>query len=102
VFAEYLFKLTTYQTYRFCERQRQWLQKNCGIALPLFHGRFFTPLPYKSPVKVLIGEPIPTPEPKSKGALPDEALVDKYHAKYISALSALHARHVKDRILQIR
>jgi hypothetical protein len=54
------------------------------------------------PAKILIGEPIPTPEPKIKGARPDEALVTAYHAKYITALSALHAKHVKDRTLQIR
>lgn len=91
----------TYRTYDFMIKQRMWLQKNAGIALPIFHGRAFTPLPYKVPIKVLIGEPIKTPEPKVRGKRPDEALVDEYHAKYIAALKDLHAKHVSDRVLEI-
>eukprot|EP00562_Extubocellulus_spinifer_P033659 CAMPEP_0178685790 /NCGR_PEP_ID=MMETSP0699-20121125/3578_1 /TAXON_ID=265572 /ORGANISM="Extubocellulus spinifer, Strain CCMP396" /LENGTH=380 /DNA_ID=CAMNT_0020330581 /DNA_START=171 /DNA_END=1313 /DNA_ORIENTATION=+ len=92
----------TYKTYSFMGKQRMWLQKNVDIALPIFHGRFFTPLPYKIPVQTLIGEPIRTPMPKARGQRPDEALVDEYHAKYIAALRELHAKHVTDRVLEIR
>jgi hypothetical protein len=90
-----------YKTYDFMGKQRKWLQKNSGIALPIFHGRFFTSLPFKKPVKVLIGEPISTPTPKVRGERPDEALVDEYHLKYMAALAALHAKHVTDRKLRI-
>jgi hypothetical protein len=89
------------QTYDFMGKQRKWLQKNFGIALPIFHGRFFTPLPFQKPIRVLIGEPIPTPAPKVRGERPDPALVDEYHAKYMAALAALHAKHVTDRKLRI-
>ena len=85
------------QTYRVLEKPRRWIQKTFGVALPIFHGRFFTPMPYKMPVKVVIGKPIPTPAPKVKGARPDEDLVSEYHAKYIDALLELHAKNVKDR-----
>ena len=91
----------TYTTYGFMAKQRQWLQKRFGVALPIFHGRYFTPLPYKVPIKTLIGEPIPTPKPKVKGEKPSDELVDKYHAMYIDALKKLHAEHVHDRVLQI-
>ena len=91
-----------YKTYGLLFGARLWLQRNAGIALPIFHGRYFTPLPYKVPIDVLIGEPIPTPKPKVPGARPDEQLVDEYHAKYIERLKALHKKHVKDRELEIR
>jgi hypothetical protein len=90
-----------YHTYSFLLPQRLWIQKNLGIALPLFHGRFFSSLPYRVPGSILIGQPIPTPIPKIKGGRPDEKLVDEYHAKYIAALRALHAKHVHDRVLKI-
>jgi hypothetical protein len=90
-----------YHTYSFLLPQRLWIQKQFGIALPLFHGLYFSSLPYPSPGKILIGQPIPTPVPKVKGGRPDEKLVDEYHAKYIAALRALHAKHVHDRVLKI-
>ena len=40
--------------------------------------------------------------PKVPGAKPDDKLVDEYHAKYIEHLKALHKKHVKDRVLEIR
>ena len=80
-----------------------WLQKNFGIALPIFHGRWGSPLPHPKPIKVLIGKPIPTPIPKVRGYKPDPKLVDEYHTKYITALKELHSKHVpKDRVLEIR
>lgn len=90
-----------YTTYDFMTTTRRWLQKKFHVALPIFHGRWCTPLPYKQPLRVLIGKPIVTPTPVVKGERPDEALVDEYHAKYMEALSALHAEHVSDRKLQI-
>lgn len=91
-----------YKTYGLMIGARMWLQRNAGIALPIFHGRCFTPLPYKVPIKTVIGEPISTPMPKVPGAKPDDKLVDEYHAKYIVHLKALHEKHVKDRVLEIR
>ena len=91
----------TYTTYGFMSKQRQWLQKKFGVALPIFHGRRCTPLPYKVPIKTFIGKPIPTPKPKIKGEKPSDELVDKYHTMYIDALKKLHAEHVHDRVLEI-
>jgi hypothetical protein len=90
-----------YYTSTFLFPLRLWIQKKVGVCLPIFHGRFFTPLPYKIAGKVLIGKPIQTPVPKIKGARPDKELVDEYHAKYITELRALHAKHVKDRVLKV-
>eukprot|EP00539_Tryblionella_compressa_P018122 CAMPEP_0178876978 /NCGR_PEP_ID=MMETSP0747-20121128/10581_1 /TAXON_ID=913974 /ORGANISM="Nitzschia punctata, Strain CCMP561" /LENGTH=354 /DNA_ID=CAMNT_0020544567 /DNA_START=31 /DNA_END=1098 /DNA_ORIENTATION=- len=92
----------TYETYSFALSWRLWLQKKAGIALPIFHGRWFTTLPYPVPIKLLVGKPIPTPTPKVLGANPDDALVDEYHAKYIEALKDMHAKHVHDRTLIVR
>ena len=90
-----------YQTYPLLLRARMALQKATGIALPIFHGRALTPLPSRQRIELLVGEPIATPAPAARGAKPDDALVDEYHAKYVAALKALHAKHVKDRVLQV-
>jgi 1-acyl-sn-glycerol-3-phosphate acyltransferase len=92
----------TYDTYSFGLRWRSWFQKKTGIALPIFHGRWFTPLPYPVPIKILVGKPIQTPTPKSPGAMPDEELVEEYHSRYINELKQLHGMHVHDRTLIIR
>ena len=36
-----------------------------------------------------------------EAARDDDARVDEYHAKYVAALKALHAKHVKARVLQV-
>ena len=80
-----------FQTHDFLGSFRRWLQKTTSIALPIFHGRYgITPLPYKTPINVLIGKPIPTPKPTIKGTKPNEDLVNEYHEKYIQALQELH------------
>jgi len=90
----------TFETYGFALGLRRWIQKNLKIALPIFHGRWFTPLPYKVPMKVIIGEPIETPKPKSPGEKPDEKVVDQFHQKYIEAVKDMHAKFA-DRPLRI-
>jgi 1-acyl-sn-glycerol-3-phosphate acyltransferase len=82
-----------YTTYKFLFNARMWLQKKFGIALPIFHGRWGTPLPHPIPVKVVIGKPIPTPKPNAAGAKPDDNLVEEYHAKYIECVRKLHTQH---------
>jgi 1-acyl-sn-glycerol-3-phosphate acyltransferase len=90
-----------YRTYSFLAGSRRWLQKSFGIALPIFHGRWMTTLPYKVQVKILVGEPIPTPMLIVEGARPNEELVDEYHQKYMDALVELHAKYAPDRELVI-
>mmetsp|Transcript_5198 Transcript_5198/g.14735 ORF Transcript_5198/g.14735 Transcript_5198/m.14735 type:complete len:123 (-) Transcript_5198:58-426(-) len=75
-----------YQTYGLGRGARMWLRRHGGIALPLFHRRYGTPLPYRVPIDVLIGESIPALMAKVPGARPDDQLVDEYHAKYIERL----------------
>ena len=90
-----------FQTYSFAHGLRCWIQKKFQIALPIFHGRFFTPLPYAVPMKVVVGAPIVTPKPQSPGEKPNEKLVEEYHQLYIAALKEIHAKHVPDRPLRI-
>ena len=85
-----------YTTYTFLFKARVWLQKNCGIALPIFHGRWGTPLPHPIEVTIVLGEPIPTPKPDCPGARPDESLVSEYHAKYIDSVRRLHAKYAPE------
>lgn len=92
----------TFVTYPELFGLRKWIQKKFRISVELYRGRWFTPLPFSNTrQRVLIGKPIPTPTPKVKGAKPDDALVEEYHAKYITALKELHDTHVKDRPLVI-
>lgn len=90
----------TFETYTFAMGFRQWVQKTFKIALPLFHGRYLTPLPYRVHIQTIVGEPIPTPKPKTPGEKPDEKLVDEYHQKYIAAVKDMHSKFA-DRPLRI-
>jgi hypothetical protein len=82
-----------YTTYTFGAGLRRWLAKTCGVAVPLFTGRFGTPLPHQRPITVLIGKPIVVPKPLTPGAKPSDTLVEEYHKKYIAALTALYDAH---------
>ncbi|KAG7344631.1 diacylglycerol acyltransferase [Nitzschia inconspicua] len=93
----------TYETYSIGLKWRLWLQKKTGIALPIFHGRWFSTLPYPVPIKLLVGEPILTPTPvPGGGGKPDDALVEEYHAKYVEALKKMHSKYVTDRTLIVK
>ena len=58
----------------------------------LISNKLGTPMPYKTPIKVLVGEPIQTPEvhDTDKGKEVDPKLVDEYHSKYIEAVKKLY------------
>jgi hypothetical protein len=80
-----------------------WLQKSTGIALPIFHGRFLSPLPYKKEIKILVGKPIKI-DPKDfpeEGERPDEKIVGKYHDLYMQELQELHKKYGEGRVLEI-
>jgi len=92
----------TFESYTFAFELRQWIQKTLKIALPIFHGRYMTPMPYRVHIQTIVGEPIPTPQPKSPGDKPDEKLVDEYHQKYIAAVKEMHKKFADpDRPLRI-
>lgn len=94
-----------YTTYGLGLGLRMWIQKKTGVALPFFHGRWFSPLPYQLPIDILIGEPIEIAKehmPKEKGGKPEEKWVDFYHHKYIEALKDLHKREGGGRVLIVK
>eukprot|EP00520_Triparma_pacifica_P007807 CAMPEP_0118640848 /NCGR_PEP_ID=MMETSP0785-20121206/4967_1 /TAXON_ID=91992 /ORGANISM="Bolidomonas pacifica, Strain CCMP 1866" /LENGTH=255 /DNA_ID=CAMNT_0006532253 /DNA_START=351 /DNA_END=1115 /DNA_ORIENTATION=+ len=81
-----------YSTYSLGMGVRMWIQKTTGVALPFFHGRFLSPLPYKVPVRVVVGEVIKIEEGDvpEKGVRPDEKVVEKYHRMYVESLKRMH------------
>jgi len=88
-----------YKTYSAGWTVRKWIQKNLGLALPVFHGCFFG-MPYSRPISVLVGKPIKTPKPEKVGYKPDDKLVDEYHKKYMKALKDLFDEYkVKDEVV---
>jgi len=82
-----------YTTYSVGADLRRWVAKVFHVALPLFSGRWLTPLPHKRPVTVLVGVPIEVPTPDVLGGKPSGALVDEYHSKYMAALTELYKAH---------
>ena len=90
-----------FKTYSWGSGIRMWLQKNFHISIPIFHGRYFTPLPYRVPVRVLVGEPLKVPTPKVRGEKPDDAVVEEYLKKYIERVKDLHKNHTDGRRLHI-
>jgi len=91
-----------FATYSWGMGFRMWMQKKLHISVPIFHGRYLTPLPYKVPIQVLVGEPLKVPEPKVRGEKPDDATVDSYLKKYIERVKDMHKQHTTDRKLTIR
>ena len=70
-----------YRTAQPFKEFRRMLSKRFHVAIPLFWGRYFSPLPFANPVKVVIGAPIVVPVPKVKGGKVSPELVDEYHQK---------------------
>ena len=90
-----------FQTYSFGMGIRMWLQKALHVSIPIFHGRYLTPMPYKTKIKVLVGEPLHIPKPKVKGERPDEKVVEDYLKMYIERVKELHKEKGDGRKLQI-
>ena len=90
-----------FRTYSWGMGMRMWLQKRLHVSIPLFHGRYFTPLPYKKPVTILVGEPLSVPKPKIRGERPDEKMVEQYLKIYIERVKELHKQNTTGRKLHI-
>ena len=88
-------------TYPYLGGLRMWLQKRLHVSIPLFRGRFFTPLPFRTKIKVVIGEPLVMPQPKVRGERPDDKDVEKYLQLYIERVKVLHKNHGNGRKLTI-
>jgi len=80
---------------------RMWLQKALRVSIPIFHGRYFTPMPYKTKIQVLVGEPLHIPQPKVRGEKPDDKVVEEYLKIYIERAKELHKNNTHGRKLQI-
>ncbi len=75
-------------------RFQTWFERNLSFSPPIFYGRgifqySFGLLPYRKPITVVIGEPIPVP----KVEFPTSEQILELHAKYISALIDLYNKH---------
>ena len=90
-----------FQTYSWGMGIRMWLQKTLHVSIPIFHGRWFTPLPYRVPIRVIVGEPMRVPQPKVRGERPDDAVVERYLKMYIERVKELHKTHTCGRKLHI-
>lgn len=77
-----------YETYDLLSCFRNWIQSTLSICLPIFHGRFFSPLPYKKPIHIVIGDPVQVKVPT--GDSTESEAVDKAHAAYLENLKKLH------------
>merc|ERR1719229_1613806 len=70
---------------------QEWMKAATTFTLPMFHGRgifqyTYGLIPYRKPVNVVVGSPIPVPKIES----PTDEQVQEYHAKYIAALQKLY------------
>lgn len=56
----------TFVQYRFWQRAREVLSRRFRVVVQLFRGRYFTLVPFRTPIKVVYGNPIPTRGPNAK------------------------------------
>lgn len=73
-----------------------WMKRKFGFTTPLVKGRgifqySFGMLPFRRPLHTVVGEPIELPQQDE----PKEEDVDKYHAEYVKALTALYNKYRK-------
>ena len=73
---------------------RRWLSRVAKVCLPIFWGRYWTPLPYNVQLTVAVGDPVPLPaETPANDDAARAAAVDAYHAAYLAALVRLFHTH---------
>ena len=77
---------------------RRWVSRRWQVCLPLFVGRWGTPVPFNVRLTVAVGDPVPLP--LAHGRVPRDAdgrvppdVVDAYHRAYLEALVALFHKH---------
>jgi hypothetical protein len=70
------------------------ISKKFQVCLPLWWGRFFTPLPFNIQLTVAVGKPVvPTNVEKDEKGHPSPKSIDDYHAAYLTALETLFEKH---------
>jgi len=79
----------TYAQANFAKGLNRWLSKTFRIVLPILVGRWNTTYPFRKPVNVVVGQPIPVEK------IPDftEKDVDHLHALYVARLKELFERN---------
>lgn len=76
-----------------CGRKvRRVFARKLRLALHLFRGRWFTLIPFQTPITVVIGIPIEVGEPIPD---PTEKQINNLHAKYCEAIRLLYNAHRK-------
>ena len=66
-------------------------RQHLRVALPLFWGRWGTPIPYPGTLSVVIGKPMRAPKVTDPEKM--HRAVDKLHAEFVEKLEALFERH---------
>lgn len=67
----------------------RWTARKFRVVMPIFYGRWRTPMPFKKPITVVVGKPIPV----EKTPTPSDELVATVHAQYVSELQKLFDTH---------
>ncbi|CAO3598766.1 unnamed protein product [Absidia cylindrospora] len=85
---------------------RSFIKKLCGIAVPLFYGRGifnydFGLIPYRRPVTVIVGKPIPVPKLEKDQVEPTKEQILQVQDLYIKELTGIYDRY-KDMYAQDR
>uniref|UniRef100_A0A7S3JR52 Acyltransferase n=1 Tax=Aureoumbra lagunensis TaxID=44058 RepID=A0A7S3JR52_9STRA len=75
-----------YHHYNFLLSFRTYLVNTFGIAIPLISGSIFL-LPYKTPLHIIVGEPIEPPS--SPSDIIDDDMINQLHSRYMIALQSL-------------
>lgn len=76
-----------FHTLRVLPGVRKWIQKRLHLALPIFWGRGFTPMPLRRRVTVVVGNPVrvPAPDASWERGEPPRDLVVEYHKRCVRA-----------------
>lgn len=65
------------------------LKRLFHLGVPFVRGRWFTLMPFPTPLTIVIGAPIDVPPAHA----PTEAEINVWHAKYIEALETMYSAH---------
>lgn len=75
---------------------QRWCTKKLGFPIPfVIAGRWFLPLPARTHLKFVVGQPLPAPKLAQEGE-PSREEVEAFHACFYGALEKLWEAHAKD------
>jgi len=74
-----------YETKTWLLGLRKWISKKFKICIPIFYGRWLSPMPRRVPIQVCFGAPVDMPRIPE----PKKADIDRYHAQYVQSLRTL-------------